>query len=73
MVLGVACAGPAGAAVVKSSFGVGAVVVAGCRIVPGQAQACAPQAAPAAAPTPRPVVRYSKDLKSGGVTETIEF
>ena len=74
----VACAGmaaPVGAAVVKASFGVSVTVVATCRIVPGQAQACAPAAKgeTASIPAPQPVVTYSHDPKTGATIETVEF
>jgi hypothetical protein len=73
----VAClvaAEPAAAAVVRTSFSVSATVVATCRIVPGQANPCAPMASQA--PTigaETPVVTYSHDSKTGAVIETIEF
>jgi hypothetical protein len=66
---------PAGAAVVKTSFSVSATVVATCRIVPGQANPCAPMAAqqdPAIGAV-TPVVTYSHDSKTGTVIETLEF
>jgi hypothetical protein len=68
-------AAPAGAAVVKASFGVSVTVVAACRIVPGQAQGCAPAAKPGVAtiPAPQPVVTYSRDPKTGARLETVEF
>jgi para-nitrobenzyl esterase len=71
----VAGAAPAGAAVVKTSFGVSVTVVATCRIVPGQAQGCASPARPGAAtvPTPQPVVTYAHDPKTGATIETVEF
>jgi len=74
----VACAGvaaPAGAGVVKASIGVSVTVVATCRIVPGQAQGCAPSAKPGTAtnPAPHPVVTYSRDPKTGVVIQAIEF
>jgi hypothetical protein len=71
--LGVAA--PAAAAVVKSSISVSVTVVATCRIVPGQAKGCAPATNPSAVvvPTPQPVVRYTRDPKTGTTIETIEF
>jgi hypothetical protein len=65
---------PAHAAVVKASFSVSVTVVATCRIVPGQAKGCAPAASKAPTiPAPQPVVRYSRDPKTGTITETVEF
>jgi hypothetical protein len=74
-ILACLAAAPADAAVVKASFGVHATVVATCRIVPGQANPCAPAAAaqPSATVTDGPVVTYSHDPKTGTVIETIEF
>ncbi len=69
----VAGAGPAGAGVVKTSFGVSATVVATCRIVPGQANACARQARPTTIGAEKPVVTYTRDSKTNLVTQTIEF
>jgi hypothetical protein len=67
-------AAPAGAAVVKTSFNVSATVVATCRIVPGQANPCAPVAAQASTiRAETPVVTYSHDSKTGAVIQTIEF
>jgi len=69
-----AAAGPAAAAVVKTSFVVSTMVVTTCRIVPGQANPCAPVAGHA--PTigaGQPVVTYSNDAKTGVVIQTIEF
>jgi hypothetical protein len=75
VVVCVGAAAPAGAAVVKASIGVSVTVVATCRIVPGQAQGCAPTAKPGAAtiPAPQPVVTYSHEPKSGATIETVEF
>ena len=66
---------PAGAAVVKTSFRVSAIVVATCRIVPGQANPCAPGAAQQAPAinAVMPVVTYGHDSKTGTVIETLEF
>jgi hypothetical protein len=68
-----AVAAPAGAAVMNASFGVSVTVVAACRIVPGQAKACAPAPTAAVIQAPQPVVRYSLDAKTGTTIETIEF
>lgn len=68
-------AAPAGAAVVKASFGVSVTVVATCRIVPGQAQGCASPDKSSAViiPAQQPLVTYRRDPKTGAVIETVEF
>jgi hypothetical protein len=63
----------AGAATVKSSFGVSVTVVAECRIAPGQPQVCAAHAPGSPIVAPQPVVRFSRDPKTGVVTRTVEF
>jgi hypothetical protein len=68
-----AAAAPVGEATVRTSFGVGATVVAGCRILPGQAKACAARAPATTIAAPQPVVRFSRDPKAGVVVETVEF
>jgi hypothetical protein len=73
LVASVAGAGPASAAVVKTSFGVSATVVATCRIVPGKAGPCARQAQSSTINAERPVVTVRRDPKTNLVTQTIEF
>jgi hypothetical protein len=74
----IACLGaaaPAAAAVVKTSFGVSVTVIATCRIVPDLAKGCAPSPMSVAAviQAPQPLVRYSRDPKTGTTIETVEF
>ena len=74
IVVCLAAAAPAAAAVVKTSFSVSATVVATCRIVPGQANPCAPVAAQTSTiGAETPVVTYSRDSRTGAVIQTIEF
>jgi hypothetical protein len=66
--------GTGGAAVVKTSFGVSATVVATCRLAPGRASACARSAGQD--PTivaEQPLVTFSRDPKTGATVETVEF
>jgi hypothetical protein len=72
-IAGVAGAAPAGAAVVKTSFGVSATVVATCRILPGQAMPCARQVKPTTIDAEKPVVTVRRDPNTNLVTQTIEF
>ena len=61
-------------AAVKGSFGVSVTVVATCRIVAGQANACAATTARGSTiVAEKPVVTYSRDPKSGATVQTIEF
>ena len=73
LMAGVAGAAPASAAVVKTSFGVGATVVATCRILPGQASPCARQVRPTTINAGKPVVTFRRDPATNVVTQTIEF
>jgi hypothetical protein len=73
VVAGLAGAAAAGAMVVNASFTVHVTVVETCRIIPGLAKGCAPGATPSAIPPPQPVVRYSRDAKTGATIETLEF
>lgn len=69
-----AAASPAAAGVVKTSFGVSATVVATCRILPGQANPCAPVMGQAPAiRVETPVVTYTHDARTGAVIQMIEF
>jgi hypothetical protein len=70
--LAIACmAAPAGAASTRTTaFRVGAVVIAICRVTPGQSSACAPSPGSTA---PRPAVRFSRDARTRAIIETIEF
>jgi hypothetical protein len=73
LMAGVAGAAPASAAVVKTSFGVSATVVATCRITPGQANPCARQVQPTTINAAQPLVSSRLDPKTNRVTQTIEF
>ena len=73
LIAGVVGAAPAGAAVVKTSFGVSATVVATCRILPGQVNPCAAKARTTSINAEKPVVAVSRDPKTNLVTQTIEF
>ena len=74
LIAGVAGAAPAGAAVVKTSFGVSATVVATCRILPGQPNPCAPKSRTTTINEEKPVVTVSRDPKTNlQLTQTIEF
>ena len=68
-------AGPADAAMLKASMRVSVTVVAACRIVPGQAQGCAPtvRAGQASIPAPQPLVTYNRDPRTGVTVESVEF
>jgi hypothetical protein len=70
-----ASAGSAGAAEKKTSFGVSAMVIATCRIAPGQGQGCTQSAKPGVPtiPPPQPLVTYSRDPTTGATIETVEF
>ena len=72
LMVGGAGAAPASAAVVKTSFGVSATVVATCRILPGQASPCARQVQ-TTINAEQPVVIVRRDPKTNLVTQTIEF
>jgi hypothetical protein len=63
----------AAAAVAKASFGVSVMVLASCRIMVGQADPCARSTGQASTVAERPVVNFSRDPKTGLVTQTIEF
>ena len=69
----VAGASPASAAVVKTSFGVSATVVATCRILPGQANPCASRARTTTINAEKPVVTFSRDSRTNLITQIIEF
>ena len=69
----VAGAAPASAAVLKTSFGVSATVVATCRITPGQPRPCARPVQPTTINAEKPVVTLKRDPKTNVVTQTIEF
>ena len=73
LIVGVAGAAPASAAVVKTSFGVSATVVATCHILPGRPNPCAPRARTTTINAEKPVVAVSRDPKTNLVTQTIEF
>jgi hypothetical protein len=73
MIAGLAGAAPVGAGAVKTSFGVGATVVATCRIVPGQPSPCAQLARASTIDAEKPVVTYVRDPKTNVVTQIIEF
>ena len=73
LIVGVAGAAPASAAVVKTSFGVSATVVATCRILPGQPNPCAPKARTTSINAEKPLVAVTRDPKTNLVTQTIEF
>jgi hypothetical protein len=68
-----AAAPAAGTAVMKASLGVGATVVAGCHIVPRQAAACAPRPPAGTVAPPQPLVSFSRDPRTGALTETVAF
>ena len=72
----IACAagvGPGSAAVVKTSFGVSATVVATCRITPGQPGPCTRPVQPATINAEKPVVTFRRDPKTNVVIQTVEF
>jgi hypothetical protein len=73
LMAGVAGAAPVSAAVVKTSFGVSATVVATCRILPGQASPCARQVRPTTINSEKPVVTSIRDPATNCVTQIIEF
>jgi hypothetical protein len=68
-----AFAAAAGAMVVNASFTVHVTVVETCRIIPGVTKGCAPSATPSTIRPPQPVVRYTRDPKTGATVETLEF
>jgi hypothetical protein len=75
IVAAIAGGAPVAAATIKTSFGVSATVIGSpCRILPGRLIPCAPIAQPGSANiVDQPLVRFSRDPRTGVMIETIEF